>query len=169
MQAVGGKEGDQRADDPVDREDSSVQAVACFCPPTDFLNFGQTGAISWETGPLKNFRAPFDFQDYRAGDNCFVKVTDQGRLQQLGRSISPIYHVTTKTPPVMLIHGDADELVPFQQSQLMAQVLNAAAVSHELIIKKGAGHAIATMPDDIQLFADWFDKILLSQSSEDVR
>ena len=40
MQGLAGKEGDPAAKDPVDRESSRVQAVACFYPPTDFLNYG---------------------------------------------------------------------------------------------------------------------------------
>ena len=33
------------AKDPVDRASSAVQAVACFFPPTDFLNYGLEGKI----------------------------------------------------------------------------------------------------------------------------
>ena len=35
--------GDPNATDPVDRESSRVQAVACFFPPTDMLNYGKPG------------------------------------------------------------------------------------------------------------------------------
>src|SRR5207249_2862882 len=40
MQGTAGDQGDPQAKDPVDRVSSRVQAVACFFPPTDFLNYG---------------------------------------------------------------------------------------------------------------------------------
>src|SRR5262245_29513641 len=40
MQGCAPREGDPKASDPVDRESSRVAAVACFFPPTDFLNYG---------------------------------------------------------------------------------------------------------------------------------
>jgi len=41
MQGLAGDKGDPNAKDPVDRASSRVQAVACFYPPTDFLNYGK--------------------------------------------------------------------------------------------------------------------------------
>ena len=43
MIGTAGAEGDPKAPDPVDRVSSRVQAVACFFPPTDFLNWGGPG------------------------------------------------------------------------------------------------------------------------------
>src|SRR5438094_5446444 len=43
MMGNAGKAGDPKAADPVDRLSSRVNAVACFFPPTDFLNFGKPG------------------------------------------------------------------------------------------------------------------------------
>src|SRR6185436_3545028 len=41
--AAKGAKGDSAAKDPIDRESSEVQCVACFFPPTDFLNYGAPG------------------------------------------------------------------------------------------------------------------------------
>ena len=40
MQATAGDLGNPRARDPIERVSSRVQVVACFYPPTDFLNYG---------------------------------------------------------------------------------------------------------------------------------
>jgi acetyl esterase/lipase len=45
--------------------------------------------------------------------------TEAGR-GELGRAISPIYFVTSKLPPVVIVHGDADVVVPLQQSESFA-------------------------------------------------
>ena len=53
------------------------------------------------------------------------------------------------TPPVMLIHGDADELVPVQSMFDAAAGLGAAGVAVQWHISNGVGHGIA--PDGLEL------------------
>lgn len=55
---------------------------------------------------------------------------------------SPITHVTPDDPPFLLIHGDRDELVPYEQSQLMYDRLVQTGVPAQLIIVKNAGHSM---------------------------
>ena len=54
---------------------------------------------------------------------------------------SPISHVTSDDPPFLLIHGDQDALVPYEQSQLMYERLIQANVPAQLIIVKNIGHS----------------------------
>ena len=56
---------------------------------------------------------------------------------------SPITHVTPDDPPFLLIHGDRDELVPVEQSQLMYERLVQAGVPADLIIVQNAGHSMS--------------------------
>ena len=67
-----------------------------------------------------------------------------------------------KSPPVpfLIIHGDADPLVPLQQSRKMIEVLKAAGGSAELIVKKGGGHPWMTINEEVKVMADWFDQHL---------
>ena len=46
-------------------------------------------------------------------------IPDLGR-QIVGKMISPIYYVTSSLPPVLIVHGDADVVVPLQQSESFA-------------------------------------------------
>jgi acetyl esterase/lipase len=59
---------------------------------------------------------------------------------------SPITHVTPDDPPFLLIHGDRDELVPVEQSQLMYDRLVQANVPAQLVIVKNGRHSMTT-PD----------------------
>lgn len=52
----------------------------------------------------------------------------------------PIRNVTKDYPPSILLHGDRDTDVPYQQSVLMAEVLKRQGVEHQLITVKGGGH-----------------------------
>ena len=54
---------------------------------------------------------------------------------------SPITHVTADDPPFLLIHGDRDDLVPYEQSQLMYDRLVQMNVPAQLVIVKNAGHS----------------------------
>jgi acetyl esterase/lipase len=60
---------------------------------------------------------------------------------------SPISHVTPDDPPFLLIHGDRDELVPVEQSQLMYDRLIQENVPAQLVIVQNARHSF-TAPDE---------------------
>jgi acetyl esterase/lipase len=151
--ATQGGAGKADAPDPVDRESSAVQAVACFFPPTDFLNFGGPSINGVGEGPMAPLRAAF-------GPRA---LTEEGR-RSLGREISPIYFVTKQLPPTLIIHGDADRDVPLQQSESFAQRARSAGAAHvELIVRPGKGHGWGDFwksAEDITAFADWFDRHL---------
>lgn len=57
---------------------------------------------------------------------------------------SPASWVDGSEPPFLLIHGDADETIPMQQSVDFANQLTAAGVPVELLIIPGVEHAGAT-------------------------
>ena len=141
-----GGSGDPKAKDPIDRESSAIQAVACFFPPTDFLNYGATGEDAVGVGILKDFKAAFGPRS----------DTAEGR-QKLGREISPIYFVTAQTVPTLIIHGDADKLVPVQQAQSWVARATEAGVDAKLIVKSGAAHGWGGMEKDMVAIVDWFD------------
>jgi acetyl esterase/lipase len=160
MQGVAGDKGNAQARDPVDQQSSRVQAVACFFPPTDFFNYGKPGENALGRGILASFRAPFDFHKYDDATRAFVAITDEDKLQEIGKQISPVYHVSADDPPTLIIHGDADKLVPIQQAELIIEKLKESKVPCELVVKKGADHGWPDLLKDLSIFADWFDKHL---------
>jgi acetyl esterase/lipase len=160
MQGTAFKPGNPKAVDAVDRQSSRVAAVGCFFPPTDFLNYGKDGETALGTGILRNFKAPFDFRELDTATRSFALVTDQAKRKEIGRAISPAYHVTKESAPALVIHGDADTLVPIQQAELIGAKYKEAGVPFELVVKKGAGHGWPDIARDMGLIADWFDKQL---------
>ena len=160
MQGTAGTLGNPSAKDPIEHESSRVQAVACFFPPTDFLNYGKPGEIAIGRGILKNYRAPFDFHELDKSTNAFVPITDENKILEIGRSISPVNHVSKDDPPTLIIHGDADTLVPIQQADLIIEKLKDSGVPSELVTKKGQGHGWSDIGNDNSTLADWFDKYL---------
>jgi acetyl esterase/lipase len=160
MQGTAGDTGNAKAADAVEKTSSRVQAVACFFPPTDFLNYGKPGENALGRGVLKGFRAPFDFHEVDRSSNTFVPITDEAKVIEIGKQISPIQHVTADDPPTLIIHGDADTLVPIQQAESIVEKFKQVGVPAELVVKKGAGHGWADLNKDLGTLADWFDKYL---------
>ena len=164
MQGTAGDLGDAKAKDPIDRASSRVQAVACFFPPTDFLNYGEKGKVALGCGTLENFKPPFDFLEQDKITRSFNLVQDETRRREIGKQISPFYHAGKDSAPTRIIHGDADKLVPIQQAEIMIARLKEAGVPADLVVKKGAGHGWAQMDKDIPILADWFDQYLLKSA-----
>ncbi len=160
MLGTAGDAGNPKALDPVDRTSSRVQAVACFFPPTDFLNYGSEGNVVLGDKVLSGFKAPFDFRELDRKTRSYVPITDRQRVLEIGRAISPYYHVSKDDPPTLIIHGDADKLVPIQQAERIIARLKEAGVPAELVVKKGEAHGWPNLAADMATIADWFDKHL---------
>jgi dipeptidyl aminopeptidase/acylaminoacyl peptidase len=50
-------------------------------------------------------------------------------VPELVREASPITHVTKDDPPILILHGTKDPLVPYQQSVTFAEALRKAGVT----------------------------------------
>jgi acetyl esterase/lipase len=61
----------------------------------------------------------------------------------------PLKNVSPSYPPTLLIHGDKDTDVPYEQSQLMAAELKRHKVEYELIRVEGAEHGLAGADQEI--------------------
>jgi acetyl esterase/lipase len=147
--AVQGALGDANAKDSIDRASSEIQCVACFFPPTDFLNYGSPGEDAVGVGTLKDFKAAFGSE----------ADTREGR-QKLGRQISPIYFVHSNMPPILIIHGDADKLVPISQAGSFVERCKQFGATAKLISREGKAHGWPDMGKDLSICADWFDEHL---------
>jgi acetyl esterase/lipase len=99
--------------------EASLAAVVAYFPPVD---------LRTRVGPSERFPA-LDFPEDEAA------------------AISPILFVTKNDPPTLLIHGDADDLVPLRDSEILAAELKKIGVTHELLIIKGGDHGFR-VPED---------------------
>jgi acetyl esterase/lipase len=138
LTAAQGGPGDAKAEDPIDRQDDRVGAVACFYPPTDLRNFGEPGKI-WIP-----YRPPEETRDDAT----------------LAADYSPVVHFTQAMPPVMIIHGDADKLVPVQQGRAAAARLKELGVEHSYDERPGKDHGWPDMSADHAPCAEWLDRHL---------
>jgi dipeptidyl aminopeptidase/acylaminoacyl peptidase len=63
--------------------------------------------------------------------------------EKLFAASSPISHVSRQAPAVLLIHGDVDRTVPYQQSVAMEAALRAVNVPVTLLRIPGGDHGPA--------------------------
>ena len=144
MMAYGGP-GNPNAKDPVDRASSAVQCAAVFYPPTDFMNYGKAGQKALTVPILQGYRPVFAIP---------ANATDDDK-DKIAVTLSPIYGLTKTTGPVLIIHGNADPLVPIQQSELVMAKLEELKVDHKLIVVEGKGHGWPGQEKDLPTLAEW--------------
>jgi acetyl esterase/lipase len=91
----------------------------------------------------------------------------------LWKSASPVYYVAAGDPPVLMVHGDVDPLVPLAQSQVFADALTKAGVPNQLLVIHNGGHGLGPMVKGEKItpgwdvitktFTDFFDKNLAAR------
>ena len=145
---------------------------ACLFPPTDFLNYGEPGRIAWTT-TLNWLPAPFDFQKMEQAvetnpfSRHFVGVNAEEQ-KTIAKEVSPIYWVTAEAPPTLVIHGDADQVVPFEQSGRLIEKLEHAKVPAKLQVREGRGHGWPNVEPDVVMMLEWFNRHLAKTPSGEV-
>ncbi len=100
----------------------------CNCPGVDNMKvvaiidkYGISDVWDWGYGKVIKSKSARNWLGIYADDEKFAK------------SVSPIYYVDKNSPPVFIVHGDADPTVPYQQSVDLYKKLKAAGVETEFI------------------------------------
>lgn len=124
-----GTVGDGAADQP---KGPAPQCVVAAMPPTDLLPLGQDGPAVGMATQYAGTVAPFS-----------EEAIFPGYAERLAPYLeaSPITHLNSKIRTrFLLVHGDADTLVPLDQSKRFEAKARAAGVHVELRTMAGVGH-----------------------------
>jgi dipeptidyl aminopeptidase/acylaminoacyl peptidase len=132
---------------------SRVQAVCSYWGPSDFSSM-----------PGNKINQGSDSAEARFLGGTIDEIPDTYVLA------SPVTHVNPHDPPLLLVHGTLDPVVPFNQSTTIFQAYQQAGLEAELIEVTGAGHGLRKMTDNPihppqaeidQITLDFFSKHLL--------
>ena len=145
MLGLNSDEGDPNAADEVLRHSSRVAAVVANYPPVDLRPRATPSERFPATIPDRSLFFAGGVVPGAAERFVAIDVEDEA-----GASVSPILFVTPDDPPTLLIHGDADALVDFNNSELMQAALMASGVETGLVVIEGAGHGFRTPEDRAQ-------------------
>lgn len=106
-----------------------VQGVVAWFPVTDLLgmpaDIADAGAVP-DTGP--------------GSREALLLGAPAAAVPELARQASPLTHAAAGAPPILLMHGAADDMVPPAQSIRLAGALRAAGATVELELVPGATH-----------------------------
>lgn len=130
---------------------SRVQAVCDFYGPTDLTKMAEQEKV----------KGKIDHNSPTSPESKLVGGPIQQNKEKAAKA-NPITFVTKDDPPVLMLHGDADPLVPLGQSEILLDALKKAGVEAELVVIKGGGHGGAGFgtPEMSAKVAAFFDKHL---------
>jgi acetyl esterase/lipase len=124
-------------------QSSRVQAVVDWFGPTDFLQMGKNKI------------------DHDAGgspESQLIGGPIQENKEKTAKA-NPIAYITKDDPPFLIMHGDKDDLVPLNQSELLHAALGKAGVESTLHVVKGGGHGFRG-PELDRMIDEFFAKHL---------
>ena len=141
-----GEEGNPEDPDPINRESSRVQTVVARAAPFDLTKMGHSLNLSLLLG---------------------ARLVDDISSQETRRYIdaSPVTFLSSDDPPMLLIHGDKDKIVPYEQSLNFLSKLRQEGIASKLITIPGAGHGPSfpgaiNPPNFIEEMVTWFNEHL---------
>ncbi|WP_029164136.1 alpha/beta hydrolase [Anaerophaga thermohalophila] len=70
---------------------------------------------------------------------------------EFAASVSPISYVDADSPPVFIVHGDADPIVPYSQSVILREKLENFGVVSKFITVEGGGHGKFSREDKLMI------------------
>jgi acetyl esterase/lipase len=118
---------------------------------SDFYN-GITKSKSIKFKAILDFYGPADLNvvhgkattmDYDSEGSALTRFLGAATLDRpdIAAKASPVKYIDKQDPPILILHGDADDIVPFWESKQFYSWLKLAGVKSELITLPGAGHA----------------------------
>ena len=123
-----------------DQYTADVRCIIDFYGPTDmskmFSMEGKSGIIP---------------SDVRKNLLLFEKAETYEELRKQAELANPLAYITPERPipPMLILHGDEDPVVPFQQSVILYEKMRACKKKVEFYNVAGAGHAIGIWIPDI--------------------
>lgn len=130
--------GDPLASDAVLRESSRVAAVVAYFAPTDLTR--------WK--------------------NAWAFPATSALTEAEAAQFSPIRFVSAGSAPSLIVHGDADEVVPLLEGETMYAALTTAGVPASFVRIEGAGHGFdgADFTRAAGDMLGWFEQHLRGQA-----
>jgi acetyl esterase/lipase len=126
---------------------SRVQAAVALFPPTDFLQMD-----------AHMIDCPFFNQLFGLTDCHNDPLSPESRLvgcpiqtcPEAVQRANPITYVTRDDPPMLILHGQQDLLVPHHQSELLYAALRGACRDVTFYSVPGAGHSVEQVTAGVQ-------------------
>jgi acetyl esterase/lipase len=121
-------EAEAASKDPVERQSSRVLFAIPFAGPTDWRLLSRIA---------HGHPAYRQLIGYKPGTPASEMAADRIK------DVSPVSFVSPDDPPVLIVHGDADRVVPIEHARVLEAALKKAGVPVELHVIKGGTHGVS--------------------------
>lgn len=127
------------------KQSSCVQAVVDWYGPTDFLRMRKEG---------------YNAEVAHSAESILIGGPILQNKEKV-KTANPITYITKNAPPFLIMHGDKDKRVPFNQSELLYEALKKNGVDVTLYKVKGGGHGSGFgHPEIFKTVQEFFDRHL---------
>jgi dipeptidyl aminopeptidase/acylaminoacyl peptidase len=130
------------------------------CPGVDNIKvaaiidkYGITDVWDWGYGKILTSKSAKQWLGEKAGDEKFAKT------------VSPMNYLSKNSPPVFIVHGDADPTVPYQHSVDLHKKLDELGVKNKFITVEGGLHGKFDKEKNSDInkqIAEWLKELGLS-------
>lgn len=124
---------------------SHVKSVCDYCGPSDLTRFADHG-----------WRVNWSLLDDVTRAYCGGVIA---KRLDTARQVSPLHQITPQHTPILIVHGDADAVVPCVESIEYEAALRRAGVDVTLKIAPGIPHNVHIIPSH-QFVGDFFERTL---------
>ena len=114
------------------------------------MDNGLLGEWSCKVNAVVDYYGPTELvKEFRIEDGAQHEPDRNGGLllgdlsedkRDFARTASPLYYVHAGMPPVFVVHGDKDKVVPLEQSEWIIERFKECGVSHEYLLLPGEAH-----------------------------
>lgn len=121
-----------------------LSLITGMLPDRTSLDNDCYGEEKLKVAAIINWFGPTDVVDLMQGPNlknyALMWVGSQANGLDIAKKVSPLTYVRAGLPPVLTVHGDKDDVVPYDQALRLHQALTQASVPNELVTIKGGAH-----------------------------
>jgi acetyl esterase/lipase len=114
------------------------------------------GDVKMSVAAIINWYGITDVNDIIQGANLKnygpMWVGSQPNAAEIAKRVSPLTYVREGLPPILTIHGDKDDVVPYSHAVRLKDALDKAKVKNELLTIKGGGHGGFTQAEYVNAY-----------------
>jgi acetyl esterase/lipase len=127
----------------------------------------EAGKEELEVAAIIEWSGVTDVSDLMSGPNrkgyALAWLGTVPHVEELARQMSPLTYVRPGLPPILLIHGDADPIVPYSHAVRLHEALDQAGVRNGLVTIPGGGHVRFKREEMARVYA--YIRVLLARNN----
>lgn len=121
-----------------------LSLITAMLPEETGLDNQCYGTEKLNVAAIINWYGITDVNDLIKGNNsknyAVMWMGSQPNADEIARRVSPLTYVRASLPPILTIHGDNDDVVPYSHATRLREALEKAKSPNQLLTIKGGGH-----------------------------